>query len=136
LIWKTPCLPIIPASSGFRRRHVFIPQAIEAAMGFLRVCLAVTTVVLALAAALFASGLGKMTVVHRPRLLSDNGASCNYAAHKQPNVLKWLADHPRWTFHFTPTSASWLNAVEGFFSPSHSAEAVGLMRAQDGRGRR
>ena len=26
------------------------------------------------------------------------------------------ADHPRWTFHFTPTSASWLNAVEGFFS--------------------
>jgi hypothetical protein len=30
-----------------------------------------------------------------------------------PNVLKWLADHPRWTFHFTPTSASWLNAVEG-----------------------
>jgi transposase len=40
----------------------------------------------------------------------------NYAAHKQPNVVKWIADHPRWTFHFTPTSASWLNAVEGFFS--------------------
>ena len=40
----------------------------------------------------------------------------NYAAHKQPKVLKWLADHPRWTFHFTPTSASWLNAVENFFS--------------------
>ena len=30
--------------------------------------------------------------------------------------MKWLADHPRWIFHFTPTSASWLNAVEGFFS--------------------
>jgi hypothetical protein len=30
----------------------------------------------------------------------------NYAAHKQPNVLKWLAEHPRWTFHFTATSAS------------------------------
>jgi transposase len=40
----------------------------------------------------------------------------NYATHKHPNVLAWLADHPRWTFHFTPTSASWLNAVEGFFS--------------------
>jgi len=40
----------------------------------------------------------------------------NYAAHKQPKVLKWLAEHPRWVFHFTPTSASWLNAVEGFFS--------------------
>jgi len=30
--------------------------------------------------------------------------------------LAWLARHPRWTFHFTPTSASWLNAVENFFS--------------------
>ena len=40
----------------------------------------------------------------------------NYAAHKHPNVLKWLARHPRWTFHFTPTAGSWLNAVETFFS--------------------
>jgi transposase len=40
----------------------------------------------------------------------------NYATHKHPAVWKWLANHPRWTFHFTPTSASWLNAVEGFFS--------------------
>jgi transposase len=40
----------------------------------------------------------------------------NYAAHKHPEVLAWLADHSRWTFHFTPTSCSWLNAVEGFFS--------------------
>jgi transposase len=40
----------------------------------------------------------------------------NYAAHKHPKVLTWLARHPRWTFHFTPTSGSWLNAVETFFS--------------------
>lgn len=40
----------------------------------------------------------------------------NYATHKHPNVMKWRAEHPRWTFHFTPTSASWLNAVEGVFS--------------------
>src|SRR6202522_2471531 len=40
----------------------------------------------------------------------------NYAAHKHPAVRQWLAHHPRWTFHFTPTSASWLNAVEGFFA--------------------
>ena len=40
----------------------------------------------------------------------------NYAAHKHPKVLAWLERHPRWTFHFTPTSASWLNAVEGFFA--------------------
>ena len=40
----------------------------------------------------------------------------NYAAHKHPKVRKWLARHPRWIFHFTPTSCSWLNAVEGFFA--------------------
>jgi transposase len=40
----------------------------------------------------------------------------NYAAHKHPKVLKWLGRHPRWVFHFTPTSGSWLNAVETFFS--------------------
>jgi transposase len=40
----------------------------------------------------------------------------NYATHKHPKVKDWLARHPRWVFHFTPTSASWLNAVEGFFS--------------------
>jgi transposase len=40
----------------------------------------------------------------------------NYAAHQHPKVLEWLARHPRFTFHFTPTSASWLNAVEGFFA--------------------
>ena len=40
----------------------------------------------------------------------------NYATHKHPKVRQWLARHPRWTFHFTATSASWLNAVEGFFA--------------------
>ena len=40
----------------------------------------------------------------------------NYAAHKHPKVLEWLARHPRFVFHFTPTSASWLNAVEGLFA--------------------
>jgi transposase/transcriptional regulator with XRE-family HTH domain len=40
----------------------------------------------------------------------------NYATHKHPKVKAWLARHPRWVFHFTPTSGSWLNAVEGFFS--------------------
>ena len=40
----------------------------------------------------------------------------NYAAHKHPKVRAWLARHPRWTFHFTPTSCPWLNAVEGFFA--------------------
>ena len=40
----------------------------------------------------------------------------NYAAHKHPRVMRWLGRHPRFVFHFTPPSASWLNAVEGFFA--------------------
>ena len=40
----------------------------------------------------------------------------NYATHKHPKVRAWLTRHPRFVFHFTPTSASWLNAVEGYFA--------------------
>ena len=40
----------------------------------------------------------------------------NYATHKHPNLKAWRARHPRFVFHFTPTSCSWLNAVEGFFA--------------------
>ena len=40
----------------------------------------------------------------------------NYGSHKTANVKKWLAKHPRFHLHFTPTSASWMNMVERFFS--------------------
>ena len=40
----------------------------------------------------------------------------NYATHKHPAVRAWLDKHPRVHFHFTPTSSSWLNLVERFFS--------------------
>jgi hypothetical protein len=40
----------------------------------------------------------------------------HYVTHKHPKGIEWLGRHPRWTFHFTPTSASCLNAVEGFFA--------------------
>jgi transposase len=39
----------------------------------------------------------------------------NYATHKHENVTTWLAKHPRFHLHFTPTSSSWLNLVEIFF---------------------
>lgn len=39
----------------------------------------------------------------------------NYATHKHPKVRDWLAKHPRFSVHFTPISASWLNMVERFF---------------------
>jgi transposase len=40
----------------------------------------------------------------------------NYATHKHPAVRAWLARHRRVRLHFTPTSGSWLNLVEAFFS--------------------
>lgn len=40
----------------------------------------------------------------------------NYGTHKTPKVARWFARHPRYHVHFTPTSASWLNQVERFFS--------------------
>jgi transposase len=39
----------------------------------------------------------------------------NYATHKHPDVKTWLAKHPRFHMHFTPTSSSWLNLVERWF---------------------
>jgi transposase len=39
----------------------------------------------------------------------------NYGTHKHPNVTAWLAQHPRFHLHFTPTSSSWLNLVERWF---------------------
>src|SRR5262249_30828351 len=53
---------------------------------------------------------------HVPKRKAVHAIVDNYATHRHPKVRKWLAQHPRWTFHFTPTSASWLNAVEGFFA--------------------
>jgi transposase len=40
----------------------------------------------------------------------------NHSAHKTAEVKEWLAINPRVHFHFTPTSSSWLNAVEGWFA--------------------
>ncbi len=45
-----------------------------------------------------------------------NPVADNTAFQKDVRVRAWLARHPRWTLHFTPTSCSWLNAVEGFFA--------------------
>ena len=39
----------------------------------------------------------------------------NYGSHKHDNVTRWLARHPRFHLHFTPTSSSWLNLVERWF---------------------
>lgn len=40
----------------------------------------------------------------------------NSSTHKTPKIQRWLAAHPRFHLHFTPTSASWLNLVERWFA--------------------
>ena len=40
----------------------------------------------------------------------------NYGTHKHPRVQRWLKRHPRFHLHFIPTSSSWLNMVECWFS--------------------
>ena len=40
----------------------------------------------------------------------------NYGTHKVTKVRRWLARHPRYHIHFTPTSGSWLNLVERLFA--------------------
>ena len=40
----------------------------------------------------------------------------NYATHKHPAIQRWLRRHPRFHLHFIPTSSSWLNLVEVWFS--------------------
>jgi transposase len=40
----------------------------------------------------------------------------NYATHKTPEIRAWLARHPRFHVHFTPTGSSWINQVERWFA--------------------
>jgi transposase len=75
--------------------------------------------------------LGRVTQRHRAReflafLRQIDGATDtdldlhlildNSSTHRTPAVRKWIEAHPRFHLHFTPTSASWLNAVESWFS--------------------
>lgn len=58
-----------------------------------------------------------------PKGLDIHVIADNYATHRHPKVVKWLARHRRFEMHFTPTSSSWLNLVERFF-----AELTGAIR--------
>lgn len=51
-----------------------------------------------------------------PQKLDVHLVMDNYGTHKTPSVRRWFARHPRFQVHFTPTSASWLNQVERWFS--------------------
>lgn len=51
-----------------------------------------------------------------PKKLDVHLIADNYGSHKTEKIKMWLKKHPRFKMHFTPTSASWINMVERFFS--------------------
>ena len=51
-----------------------------------------------------------------PKDLDIHVVMDNYSAHKTQSIQRWLARHPRFHFHFTPTYSSWLNLVERWFA--------------------
>ena len=57
----------------------------------------------------------KLINKNTPKHLDIHVIADHYATHKHEKVKRWLARHPRFHMHFTPTSASWLNMVERFF---------------------
>jgi transposase len=60
---------------------------------------------------------GTTTVFTALNVLDGTVIGRNMQHHRHQEFIRFLnAIDPRWTFHFTPTSASWLNAVEGFFA--------------------
>ncbi|MDT4821714.1 Integrase core domain protein [compost metagenome] len=111
-----PCLPLAPGHPATRthdyQRHgtTSLFAALDVATGEVIGRLKRrhrSTEFLAFLKEVDASVPGDMTV----HLIMDN-----YATHKTDKVRGWLAAHPRYQVHFTPTSASWLNLVERFFS--------------------
>jgi transposase len=109
--------PPLPLRSGRATRHthdykrhgvVDLYAALEVATGQVTHRLSATHT-----AADFLAFLRKVVRAYPGRelhVILDNSSS-----HGTPDVRAWLAQHPQVHFHYTPTSASWLNQVEGFF---------------------
>ena len=53
---------------------------------------------------------------HTPKQVDLHLILDNYSTHNHPDVKQWLTKHPRFCFHFVPTSSSWLNMIERWFS--------------------
>jgi len=116
LDWTQPMLPLRPGRSE-RRTHDYKRHG--------------TASLYAAFDILTGKVIGRVTQRHRAKEFLDflSQINCavskelqlhvildNSSTHKAPPVKKWLADHPRTKLHFTPTSASWLDAVETWFS--------------------
>jgi transposase len=71
-----------------------------------------------------------------PKDLAIHLIQDNHATHKHPKVMAWLARHPRFKAHFTPTSSSWMNLVERFFADLTARLGAGAGARHQGLSRR
>lgn len=110
-----PILPIMPGTPQ-RRTHDYLRHGITSL--FAAFDIADGTVISALHRRHRAIEFRKfLTTIDKavPRELDVHLVCDNYATHNTPEVKAWLARHPRFHVHFTPTGSSWMNQVERWF---------------------
>ena len=113
---SSPILPMMPGMPE-RRNHDYVRHGTTSLFAAFNI--ADGTVISAIhrrhRAAEFKKFLAKIDA-QVPEHLDVHLVCDNYGTHKTPAIQTWLAKHPRFHMHFTPTSSSWLNQVERGFA--------------------
>ncbi|MGC4851804.1 IS630 family transposase [Micromonospora sp. DT4] len=112
---SAPVLPMMPGLPE-RRTHDYVRHGITTLFAALDVATGqvITAVHRRHRAVEFKKFLAKLDT-EVPADLDVHLICDNYSTHKHPTVKRWLAAHPRFHMHFTPTYSSWLNQVERWF---------------------
>jgi transposase len=112
----SPVLPMMPGMPE-RRTHDYVRHGVTSLFAAFNI--ADGTVISAIhrrhRATEFKKFLAKIDA-EVPEHLDVHLVCDNYGTHKTPAITTWLAKHPRFHMHFTPTSSSWLNQVERWFA--------------------
>src|SRR6266498_4157678 len=112
-------LPLSPVAAQVTLWEIAGRNAAPCSLGGSMTSRTLARIAVAAGAALFATvaaaspALADVTGV--PKNLQVHLIVDNYGTHTHDNVKAWLAKHPRFHLHFTPTSSSWLNLVERWF---------------------
>jgi transposase len=111
-----PVLPMMPGMPE-RRTHDYVRHGVTSLFAAFNI--ADGTVISAIhrrhRAAEFQKFLAKIDT-EIPDHLDVHVICDNYGTHKTPAIVAWLAKHPRFHIHFTPTGSSWINQVERWFA--------------------
>ncbi len=113
--WTTahPSLPILPTSPA-RRSHDYVRNGTSSL--FAALDLATGKIISSMHRRHRHQEFLKLIEAAVPAELEVHLICDSYGTHKTPAIKSWLLRHPRFHFHFTPTSSSWLNLVERWFA--------------------